>query len=175
MRTQARTLGLILLALTVTLVAMYLHMMAPNVTASPPNTPIQIGSSNQTIPNGDPTTSLVLDGTLGGYDLVKLAGTIDKPCPQWHTPFLLAGWSEAEWQTARWIIYRESRCLQDAFNGVDAGLLQINEFHRPLVESYGLRFPDDIFDGETNLWVAYTLWQQYGWEPWIYKGVIPGG
>lgn len=128
--------------------------------------------SNQT--NGDPTTSPPLDGTLGGYDLEKLAGTIDKPCPQWHTPFLLAGWDEAEWETARWIIYRESRCLQDAFNGVDAGLLQINEFHAPLVESFGLRFPDDLFDGETNLWVAYMLWLDYGWEPWIYKGVVPG-
>lgn len=108
-------------------------------------------------------------------DLEILDGTIKGPCKEWYTEFLNAGWDEAEWDTARWIIYRESRCLQDAFNGVDAGLLQINEFHQPLIESFGLRFPDDMFHGETNLWVAYMLWLDYGWEPWIYKGVIPGG
>jgi hypothetical protein len=104
----------------------------------------------------------------------EVADLADDPCNEWYVDFLDAGWAASEWDTAKWLLYRESRCDPYAFNGVDAGLLQINEFHRPLVESYGLRFPEDMFHGETNLWVALTLWQQYGWEPWIYKGVIPG-
>lgn len=116
----------------------------------------------------------VLDGTLQGYDVNKLETVLDDPCPEWHTPFLLAGWDESEWDTAKWIIYRESRCNPLAFNGVDAGLLQINEIHRERVESYGLVFPDSLFDGETNLWVANMLWMDYGWLPWKHKGVVPG-
>jgi hypothetical protein len=164
MRTQAKTLLIIFVALVIVLVTMHKSLALKGMNMPPVLSQIPYG----------PSTSPVLDGNLMGYDLKKLSMTIDRPCPEWHTPFLLAGWSEEEWATARWIIYRESRCLQDAFNGVDAGLLQINEFHHPLIESFGLRFPDDMFDGETNLWVALTLWQQYGWEPWIYKGVIPG-
>lgn len=139
-------------------------------------TPTQSGTQVSSVPqtNGQDTTIPVLDGTLQGIDLQKIEDVLDDPCHQWHVPFLNAGWSEEQWGTAKWLIYRESRCTADAFNGVDAGLLQINEFHRPLVESFGLRFPEDMFDGETNLWVAYMLWLDYGWEPWIYEGVVPG-
>lgn len=124
-------------------------------------------------PSGAPTTTLS-PITTDGNNLGRTSPRVGDPCAEWYDDFLLAGWDESEWDTAKWIIYRESRCQQDAFNGYDAGLLQINQFHQPRVESYGLRFPDDLFHGETNLWVAYTLWLDYGWEPWIYKGVIPG-
>lgn len=131
--------------------------------------------STRTSTSKDPKMSLVLDGTLTGYNLNKVQHVLGKPCAQWFYPFLLAGWQENEWSTARWIIYRESRCLQYAFNGHDAGLMQINQIHRQRVDSYGLRFPEDLLDGETNLWVAYMMWLDHGWQPWEFKGIVPGG
>lgn len=143
----------------------------PNTLSQPIST-----SSDSQIPESPGTTipNPFLDGTLGGYDIQQIESVLDDPCPEWHVPFLLAGWEESEWDTAKWIIYRESRCNTLAFNGVDAGLLQINEIHRARVESYGLVFPDSLFDGETNLWVANMLWMDYGWEPWRFRGVVPG-
>ena len=152
----------------------YQHGELPH-TVSPIETTIRNGAqiiAPQT--SGQNTTTPTLDGALLGVNLEELRPLLGKPCAQWYYPFLLAGWEKHEWSIAKWIIYRESRCLQYAFNGVDAGLMQINEFHIPLVESLGLRFPDDLFDGETNLWVANVLWWDYGWEPWKYKGVTPG-
>jgi hypothetical protein len=115
----------------------------------------------------------MLDGTLGGYDLEQIQRLLEKPCARWYDAFIAAGWEPAEWRTARWVMFRESRCDQWAWNGQDAGLLQINKTHRPLIESYSLVFPDDLFNAETNLWIAHVLWLQYGWKPWTYKGVVP--
>lgn len=149
------------------------YVIQPDIPA--PVQPIRSKESKPSPTSGVPTTSQAPTETTDGNNLGRTSPRVGDPCAEWYDDFLLAGWDESEWDTAKWIIYRESRCQQDAFNGYDAGLLQINQFHQPRVESYGLRFPDDLFHGETNLWVAYTLWLDYGWEPWIYKGVIPGG
>lgn len=117
--------------------------------------------------------SPMLDGTLGGYDLAQIQVLLKKPCARWYDAFIAAGWEPSEWRTARWVMFRESRCDQYAWNGQDAGLLQINKMHRPLIESYSLVFPYDLFNPETNLWIAHMLWLDYGWEPWTYKGVVP--
>ena len=146
----------------------------PNARSQQTRSHIPDGTSITPSVNGVPTTEPTLGITQLEIHLSKISHVLDDPCPQWYIPFLNAGWAESEWDTAKWIIYRESRCLQDAFNGHDAGLLQINQIHTERVESYGLRFPEDLFDGETNLWVAHTLWMDYGWKPWVYKGVVPG-
>lgn len=168
MRTQIKTSLVILVALVVVMIVMQQSLnlgsqLLPHALSGIPTT---------TYPPREPEPAL--DGHMVGYDFVRIAEVLDDPCPQWHVPFLEAGWEESDWDTAKWVIYRESRCQAGAFNGVDAGLLQINEFHKPLIESLGLRFPDDLFDGDTNLWVANVLWTQYGWEPWKFRGVIPG-
>jgi hypothetical protein len=123
--------------------------------------------------NLDTSNNSRLDGTLGGYDLAQIQVLLEKPCARWYDAFIAAGWEPSEWRTARWVMFRESRCDQYAWNGQDAGLMQINKVHRPLIESYSLVFPYDLFDPETNLWIAHVLWLQYGWKPWTFRGVVP--
>jgi hypothetical protein len=64
------------------------------------------------------------------------------------------------------VIYRESRCLPDAWNGHDAGLTQINQIHREFVAVMGWSWPGDMFNAELNLRFALKLWQGSGWRPW---------
>ncbi|CAB4145687.1 LT_GEWL domain containing protein [uncultured Caudovirales phage] len=93
-------------------------------------------------------------------------------CGEWHDLALSVGWSESEWPTLSRILYRESRCTPLAFNGSDAGLVQINQIHTKWAGQMGMEWPDDLFDPENNLLFAYRLWSgreangQCGWTPW---------
>lgn len=92
----------------------------------------------------------------------------DALCPQWWTLAREVGWSENELEMLDFIIWRESRCLPDAWNGADAGLTQINQIHTHFVEVMGYTFPEGMFDPRSNLTFALKLWTGKGWEPWGY-------
>lgn len=95
-------------------------------------------------------------------------------CGQWYTTARDAGWPADQWPTVSKVMWRESRCQPDAWNGADAGLMQINRIHRHYMEPMGMTFPTSMFDPASNLVYARTLWERAGWEPWIFKGVVPG-
>jgi len=92
----------------------------------------------------------------------------DALCPQWWTLAREVGWSEQELEMLDFIIWRESRCFPDAWNGADAGLLQINQIHREFVAVMGFTFPEGMFDPRSNLIFGLKLWSGKGWEPWGY-------
>lgn len=98
---------------------------------------------------------------------------LDK-CGQWYTTAIDAGWPESEWPTISKVMWRESRCDPNAWNGADAGLMQINRIHTRYVAEMGMVWPWDMFDPTSNLEYARSLWERAGWEPWIFKGVVPG-
>lgn len=178
MKNNASRLAITLALLTIGLLLAHQSLkLLTNLNSEQPHVLLDIRHQTppaSSMPKPSPTTSTTSTTTGAPTTTTTTTEPVKGPCAEWYTEFINAGWDKAEWDTARWIIYRESRCLEGAFNGVDAGLLQINEFHRPLIESLGLVFPDDLFHGETNLWIANVLWWDYGWEPWIYKGVVPG-
>lgn len=93
-------------------------------------------------------------------------------CGEWHDLAIDVGWPEEEWQTLSTVIWKESRCTVDAWNGHDAGLTQINQIHSEWLSQMGLSHPNDMFDPRLNLEFAYKLWSgreeqgKCGWKPW---------
>ena len=93
-------------------------------------------------------------------------------CGEWHDLAMEVGWQESEWETLSTVLYTESRCTVDAWNGHDAGLSQINQIHTSWLNEMGLSHPDDMFDPRKNLWFAYKLYSSReekglcGWKPW---------
>jgi hypothetical protein len=95
-------------------------------------------------------------------------------CGEWYDTAMSAGWPADEWPTISKVMWRESRCLVDAWNGHDAGLMQINQIHKPRLRYLGMSHPDTMFNPYWNLVFARDLWERAGWEPWTFKGVVPG-
>ena len=93
-------------------------------------------------------------------------------CGEWHDLAMQVGWDESEWETLSTVLYTESRCQPDAWNGHDAGLTQINQIHREWLAELGYTHPDDMFDPALNLWFAHRLYEsreeigKCGWKPW---------
>lgn len=90
-------------------------------------------------------------------------------CGEWHDLALKVGWPAEEWRNLQKIIFRESRCTPNAWNGFDAGLTQINQIHTKWLGQMGFSHPDDMFDPEKNLTFAYRLWSGSGWKPWRFS------
>ena len=98
----------------------------------------------------------------------------DTPCQMWLDLAVDVGWENTEEVLDRLgrVIWRESRCQSDAWNGHDAGLTQINQVHTEWAASMGISFPNDLFDPETNLRFALALYEsreeqgKCGWKPW---------
>jgi hypothetical protein len=88
------------------------------------------------------------------------------PCGEWHDLAISVGWPEEEWPTLSKVIWRESRCTIDAWNGHDAGLTQVNQIHKKWLAEMGWNHPNDMFDPEKNLTFAFRLWSGSGWKPW---------
>lgn len=88
------------------------------------------------------------------------------PCGEWHDLAISIGWPEEEWPTLSKVIWRESRCTIDAWNGHDAGLTQVNKIHKKWLAEMGWNHPNDMFDPEKNLTFAFRLWSGSGWKPW---------
>lgn len=93
-------------------------------------------------------------------------------CGEWHDLAIDVGWPEEEWPKLSHVIWRESRCTPDAWNGHDAGLTQINQIHSEWLAQMGLSHPNDMFNPRLNLEFAYKLWSSReekglcGWKPW---------
>ena len=87
-------------------------------------------------------------------------------CGQWWPLAASVGWPVEELPMLDRVIWRESRCLPDAFNGHDAGLTQINQIHRKFVAVMGWTWPEDLFQPEPALRFSLKLWQGSGWRPW---------
>jgi hypothetical protein len=129
-----------------------------------PDKPIEIGAD--TIhPNGTVETSTAPAGSK---------------CPQHYDEAMKAGWSQNDWSRLDKIIWRESRCQSDAYNGRGRdnsyGLMQLNmKAHRkwvgPLVE---WDF-NKLYDPLTNLTIAKELYNKAqkhyrcGWQPWAMR------
>jgi len=114
-----------------------------------------------------PTTTMP---DLSGVDWVALAREQYGKCGEWHDLAISVGWPEEEWKHLQQVIYRESRCQAEAWNGSDGGLTQINRIHTQWLSDMGYKFPDDMFDAEKNLTFAFRLWETSGWRPWKSSG-----
>jgi len=90
----------------------------------------------------------------------------DASCPQWWPLAVQVGWPTDQLDMLDRVIFRESRCLPDAWNGHDAGLTQINQIHTEFVAVMGWSWPQDMYNPELNLRFALKLWQGKGWQPW---------
>jgi hypothetical protein len=107
---------------------------------------------------------------LSGVDWVALAREQHGKCGEWHDLAISVGWPEEEWKHLQQVIYRESRCQADAWNGADGGLTQINQIHKEWLSDMGWSHPNDMFDPEKNLTFAFRLWETSGWKPWRFSG-----
>lgn len=93
-------------------------------------------------------------------------------CGEWHDLAIDVGFTEEEWPNVSQIIWKESRCTTDAWNGHDAGLTQINQIHTEWLNQMGYSHPEDMFDPRMNLEFAYKLYSSReekglcGWKPW---------
>ena len=114
-----------------------------------------------------PTTTMP---DLSGVDWVALAREQHGKCGEWHDLAISVGWPEEEWKHLQQVIYRESRCQADAWNGSDGGLTQINKIHTKWLSDMGWSHPNDMFDPEKNLTFAFRLWETSGWKPWRFSG-----
>lgn len=115
------------------------------------------------------TTTEPIDfaGLAASWQLgVEEARAIYGKCGEWHDLAISVGFTEEDWLTLSAIIYRESRCQPDAWNGHDAGLTQINQIHQQWVEESGWKFPDDLFNPENSLRFTLMLKNSSGWRPW---------
>lgn len=99
-------------------------------------------------------------------------------CGEWFDEALAAGWSVEQWPILDAIMWRESRCRPDVYNGRGRdrsyGLLQLNmrahrSWVRPLVDGDFTR----LWDPVTNLTVGRALFDKAtdmygcGWKPWV--------
>ena len=114
-----------------------------------------------------PTTTMP---DFSGVDWTALAREQYGKCGEYHDLAISVGWPEEEWKHLQQVIYRESRCQTDAWNGHDSGLTQINQIHTKWLSDMGWSHPDDMFDPEKNLTFAFRLWQGSGWKPWRFSG-----
>lgn len=118
------------------------------------------------------TTTTLPD--LSGVDFVALARSAYGKCGEYHDLAIKVGWPEEEWPRLQEVIWRESRCTTEAWNGHDAGLTQINQIHSKWLLDFGWSHPNDMFDPEKNLTFALRLWETSGWKPWRFSGTTWG-
>lgn len=121
----------------------------------------------------DPTTTIAAPTTTQG-PILPIVGP-DTPCQEWVPEAIAAGWpaDRQTIETLMSIIWRESRCQPDAWNGHDAGLTQINQIHANWIAELGLGdHPDAMFNPLLNLEFAWKLYSSReakglcGWKPW---------
>jgi len=122
------------------------------------------------------TTTINLDGVdwtaLRQMEIDSMRQKYGK-CGEYHDLAISIGWPEEEWETLSLVMWRESRCQTDAWNGADAGLMQINQVHTEWAAQMGFSHPIDLFTPENNLYFSLRLWQESGWKPWRFSGEVP--
>lgn len=127
---------------------------------------IPVTTTQVTVP---PTTTTTLPD-LSGVDFVELARSAYGVCGEYHDLAIKVGWPEEEWPRLQQVMWRESRCTTEAWNGADAGLTQINQIHSQWLSDMGWSHPNDMFNPEYNLTFALRLWETSGWKPWRFSG-----
>jgi lysozyme-like protein len=100
----------------------------------------------------------------GEADDEHRTSSLDGRCSQWASTALAAGWSSSDWPTVDRIMYAESRCNPDAYNGASgvAGLMQIHPLWKADSECAG-----NLYDPYTNLVCARHVWAVQGWQAWV--------
>jgi hypothetical protein len=134
-------------------------------------TTMQIEASTTTSSTPETTTTTTTTTTevplaSDPLDYIDEQRAMHGRCGEWYDTAISVGWTDAEWATLSKVIYRESRCTIDAWNGHDAGLVQINEIHTKWMGMMGFKFPEDMFNPTNNLYFARRLWETSGWKPW---------
>lgn len=144
------------------------------VTVSPVTTVPAPAPTTTVVPETVPPAPTTTMPDLSGVDWVELARATYGKCGEWHDLAIQVGWPEEEWSFLSQVIWRESRCQVEAWNGADAGLTQINKVHTKWLSDMGWNHPEDMFDAEKNLTFALRLWESSGWKPWRFSGPVPG-
>ena len=151
--------------------------VSPATTLSPVTTTPQTTTTITTTLPPVTTTTINLDGVnwegLRQMEIDSMRQKYGK-CGEYHDLAISVGWPENEWPRLREVIWRESRCTPDAWNGWDAGLTQINQVHTEWLSQMGWSHPQDMFDPEKNLTFAFRLWETSGWKPWRFSGTTWG-
>jgi len=130
--------------------------------------------SGSALPPPPPRT----DSVSAVVDLVVPASA---RCPEWWALAKFVGWSSDLLPKLDYVIWRESRCLANAYfkgdpNGGSHGLTQINGFwcrgsrYYPngYLQHFGvLRSCKDLYKPKVNLYAALLIYR-YGnsWRPW---------
>ena len=89
----------------------------------------------------------------------------DWPCVHWYATSIEAGFEHSDWPDLGTIMWRESRCFPDAYNGSDPaggsrGLTQVNGSWRGYLRRAGVLWDiTELFDPLTNLRAARTIVQ----------------
>lgn len=150
---------------------------APNTTVITTTTTSVSPIVNETIPSEVIIEVTTTEVPLASdpLDFIDEARMMYGKCGEWHDTAIGVGWPEEQWPTLSRVLYRESRCTPEAWNGHDAGLTQINQIHSEWLSQMGFSHPDDMFNPVNNLYFAYRLWSgreangQCGWQPWSIK------
>jgi hypothetical protein len=99
-------------------------------------------------------------------------------CEQFSALAVNLGWPADQRTVLESVMFRESRCIPNAYNGKDPsggsrGLMQINGFWTPWLMERGLITQvDDLLQAQTNLLAALAIYNYgvdkhgYGWGPW---------
>jgi len=160
---------------TLSLIASCGGSVKDTTSVPPQTTPIVLSPVTAQAPATTTTTSTTTTEVplqSDPLDYIDEQRQLHGQCGEWHDLALEVGWQEEQWPMLSRVLFRESRCTFDAWNGSDAGLSQINQIHTAWLNEMGLSHPDDMFDPRNNLWFAYTLYSsreengQCGWKPW---------
>lgn len=151
------------------------HMASVPTTLSTTTLPAQTTTTSTTLP---PVTTTTVDLSSVDWNALRQI-EVDSMrqkygnCGEYHDLAISIGWPEEEWDTLSQVMWRESRCVTDSWNGADAGLMQINRVHTEWAAQMGFTHPDDLFTPENNLYFALRLWETSGWKPWRFSGEVP--
>jgi len=99
-------------------------------------------------------------------------------CKQFSALAVNLGWPQNERTVLESVMFRESRCIPNAYNSKDPnggsrGLMQINGFWTPwLIERGLITSKENLLQADVNLLAALAIYNYgvdrhgYGWGPW---------
>ena len=99
-------------------------------------------------------------------------------CEQFSALAVNLGWPADQRTVLESVMFRESRCIPDAYNGKDPqggsrGLMQLNGFWTPwLIERGLITSKENLLQADVNLRAALEIYNYgvdrygYGWGPW---------
>ena len=102
-------------------------------------------------------------------------------CKQFSALAVNLGWPQNERTVLESVMFRESRCIPNAYNSKDPnggsrGLMQINGFWTPwLIERGLITSKENLLQADVNLLAALAIYNYgvdrhgYGWGPWSTK------